>query len=72
LKLKGTNNKHTHYHLVGAFDNEDAPKLPPYQTGEDWVNGEDWRYGYSKLSPDEIEPPPNSISQNTQDLFDIV
>ncbi|CAG8623407.1 8178_t:CDS:2 [Cetraspora pellucida] len=46
LKLKGTNNKHTHYHLVGAFDSIYAyaytPELPPYQTGEDWDNGEDW------------------------------
>jgi len=72
IKFKTTNNKNTHYHLVGAFDNEEAPKLPPYQTGEDWENGEDWRYSYSKLSPDELEPPPNSISQNTQDLFNII
>ncbi|CAG8832627.1 41119_t:CDS:1, partial [Gigaspora margarita] len=56
----------------GAFDDENAPKLPPYQTGEDWVNEKDWRYRHSKLSLDEIELPPNSISQNTQDLFDIV
>ncbi|CAG8459716.1 640_t:CDS:2 [Cetraspora pellucida] len=44
--LKGTNNKHTHYHLVGAFDNIYAyaytSELPLYQTGEDWDNGEDW------------------------------
>jgi len=32
LNLKATNNKHTHYHLVGLFDKEDAPKLPEYQT----------------------------------------
>ncbi|CAG8749105.1 13525_t:CDS:2 [Cetraspora pellucida] len=54
LKLKGTNNKHIYYYLVGAFDSIYAyaytPELPPYQT----------------------ETPPNSISQNTQDLFDIV
>ncbi|CAG8672167.1 14546_t:CDS:10 [Cetraspora pellucida] len=75
LKLKGTNNKHTHYHLVGAFNSIYAyaytPELPLYQTGEDWDNREDWRYGYNKLSPDEIETSPNSISQNTQNLFDI-
>ena len=74
VKFKTTNNKNTHYHLVGTFDYEDAPKLPPYQTdeGQFYENGEDMRYGYSKLSPDELEPSPNCISQNTQDLFDIV
>ncbi|CAH1765944.1 4096_t:CDS:2 [Entrophospora sp. SA101] len=71
IKFKTTNNKNTHYHLVGAFDNEDAPKLPPYQTGEDWENGEEWWYSYSKLSPDELETSSNSITQDTQDLFDI-
>ncbi|CAJ0758414.1 9238_t:CDS:2 [Entrophospora sp. SA101] len=73
LKLKGTNNKHTHYHLVGEFDDEDAPKLPPYQTGEGpfYENGEDIRYGYSKLPPDELETSSNSITQDTQDLIDI-
>ncbi|CAG8663506.1 6961_t:CDS:1, partial [Paraglomus occultum] len=71
VKFKTTNNKNTHYHLIGAFDNEDAPKLPPYQTGEDWENGEDWRYSYSKLSSDELETSSNSIIQDTQDLFDI-
>ncbi|PKK61966.1 hypothetical protein RhiirC2_718060 [Rhizophagus irregularis] len=35
LKFKATNKKLTHYHLVGSFDNEDAPKLPSYQTGEE-------------------------------------
>ncbi|CAG8847780.1 6936_t:CDS:2, partial [Gigaspora margarita] len=55
----------------GVFDKVYAPELPAYQTGKDWENGEDWRYSYSKLSPDELEPPPNSISHNTQDLFDI-
>ncbi|CAG8656867.1 1285_t:CDS:1, partial [Paraglomus occultum] len=34
IKFKATNNKRTHYHLVGPFDKESAPKLPPYQTGE--------------------------------------
>ncbi|CAG8576087.1 12287_t:CDS:2 [Gigaspora rosea] len=74
IKFKATNNKRTHYHLVGPFDKESAPKLLPYQTGEGqfYENGEDMRYGYSKLSPDELEPSPNCISQNTQDLFDIV
>ncbi|CAH1768965.1 12669_t:CDS:2, partial [Entrophospora sp. SA101] len=74
LKLKGTNNKHTHYHLVGEFDDEDAPKLPPYQTGEGpfYENGEDIRYGYSKLPPDELETSSNSITQDTQDLIDIL
>ena len=72
LKFKATDRHLRYYHLVGSFDNENAPKLPAYQTGGDWINGEDWRYSYSKLSPDELEPPPNSISQNTQDLFDIV
>ncbi|CAG8811645.1 377_t:CDS:1, partial [Gigaspora margarita] len=45
-----------HYHLIGSFDNNDAPKLPLYQTGKEiyWENGEDTRYGYSKLSPDEL------------------
>ncbi|RHZ76192.1 hypothetical protein Glove_202g97 [Diversispora epigaea] len=48
IKFKTTNNKNTHYHLVGAFDNEDAPKLPSYQTGEGpfYESGEDIRYGY--------------------------
>ncbi|CAH1768321.1 13091_t:CDS:2, partial [Entrophospora sp. SA101] len=43
IKFKTTNNKNTHYHLVGAFDNEDAPKLPSYQTGEGpfYESGED-------------------------------
>jgi hypothetical protein len=56
LKFKATNKKLTHYHLVGSFDNEDAPKLPSYQTGEEvyWNNGEDTRYAYSKLSSDEL------------------
>ncbi|CAG8838654.1 19448_t:CDS:2, partial [Gigaspora margarita] len=42
------------------FDSEDAPKLPAYQTSEGpfYENGEDIRYGYSKLSPDELEIAP--------------
>jgi Origin of replication binding protein len=73
IKFKTTNNKNTHYRLVGAFDNEDAPKLPPYQTGEGqfYENGEDMRYGYSKLSPDELEITPSSVMQLRQELFDI-
>ncbi|CAG8481769.1 3609_t:CDS:2 [Cetraspora pellucida] len=74
VKFKTTNNKNTHYHLVGIFDYKDASKLPPYQTdkGQFYENGEDMHYGYSKLSSDELEPSPNCISQNTQDLFDII
>ncbi|KAF0373855.1 superfamily I DNA and RNA helicases: PROVISIONAL [Gigaspora margarita] len=43
IKFKTTNNKNTHYHLVRAFDNEDAPKLLPYQTEEGpfYEDGED-------------------------------
>ncbi|CAG8851909.1 12271_t:CDS:2, partial [Gigaspora margarita] len=46
-----------YYYLVSPFDREDAPKLLPYQTGEGqfYENGEDICYGYSKLSPDELE-----------------
>ena len=73
VKFKTTNNKNTHYHLVGTFDYEDAPKLPPYQTGEGqfYENGEDMRYGYSKLSPDELEIAPSSDIQVRQDMFDV-
>ncbi|RHZ82974.1 hypothetical protein Glove_101g13 [Diversispora epigaea] len=73
IKFKTTNNKNTHYHLVGVFDNEDAPKLSPYQTGEGlfYESGKDIRYGYSKLSPNELKLPSNSISQNTQDLISV-
>ncbi|CAG8783358.1 5677_t:CDS:2, partial [Gigaspora margarita] len=44
----------------GLFDKESAPKLLPYQTGEGqfYENGEDIHYGYSKLSPDELEIAP--------------
>ncbi|RIB17565.1 hypothetical protein C2G38_2186998 [Gigaspora rosea] len=73
IKYKAIDNNRRYYRLVGLFDNESVPKLPPYQTGEGpfYENGEDIRYGYSKLSPDEIENSPNSISQDTQNLFDI-
>ncbi|CAG8658474.1 3311_t:CDS:1, partial [Paraglomus occultum] len=74
IKFKATNNKRTHYHLVGPFDKESAPELLPYQTGEGqfYENGEDIRYGYSKLSPDELENAPSSDIQLRQELFDIV
>ena len=73
LKIKAIDKYSRHYHLVGSFDNNNAPKLPPYQTGKEiyWENGKDTRYGYSKLSPDEIEISSNYISQDTQNLFDI-
>ncbi|PKK61806.1 hypothetical protein RhiirC2_791256 [Rhizophagus irregularis] len=56
LKFKAINKKLTQYHLVGSFDSENASKLPSYQTGEEvyWNNGEDVRYAYSKLTPDEL------------------
>ena len=56
IKLKATNKKNDYYQLEGVFDDQDAPKLPPYQTGEEiwYENGEDTRYGYSKLSFDEL------------------
>ncbi|CAG8831391.1 45647_t:CDS:1, partial [Gigaspora margarita] len=65
---------------------EDAPKLPSYQTGEEvyWNNGEDVRYAYSKLTPDELLLEEDSktfldsgltnntqITEETQNLFDI-
>ncbi len=61
IKFKATNNKRTHYHLVGMFNKESTPKLPSYQTGEGqfYENGEDMHYGYSKLSPDELEIAPS-------------
>ncbi|RGB42682.1 hypothetical protein C1646_750731 [Rhizophagus diaphanus] len=56
LKIKAIDKHSRHYYLVGSFDNNNAPKLPLYQTGKEiyWENGKDTRYGYSKLSPDEI------------------
>ncbi|RIA84395.1 hypothetical protein C1645_742358 [Glomus cerebriforme] len=56
LKFKAIDKNLKYYHLVGLFDNKDAPELSSYQTGEEiyWENGEDTRYGYSKLPPDEL------------------
>ncbi|PKY53665.1 hypothetical protein RhiirA4_499410 [Rhizophagus irregularis] len=56
LKFKAIDKHRRHYHLVGSFDNNDSPELSPYQTGKEiyWENGEDTRYGYSKLPPDEL------------------
>src|SRR2546421_3781508 len=73
IKYKAIDNNCRYYHLVGPFDSEDAPKLPSYQTGEGpfYENGEDIRYGYSKLSSDEIETSPSSDIQLRQDMFDI-
>ncbi|CAJ0631859.1 10988_t:CDS:2, partial [Entrophospora sp. SA101] len=65
LKFKATDRHLRYYCLVGSFDSEDAPELPAYQTSEGpfYENGEDMRYGYSKLSPDEIETSPKSIKK---------
>jgi hypothetical protein len=82
LKFKAIDKNCRHYHLVGSFDSKDAPRLPSYQTGEEiyWVNGEDTRYGYSKLPSDELildnftSSSKVDNTQNTediQDLFDI-
>ncbi|CAG8853607.1 9743_t:CDS:1, partial [Gigaspora margarita] len=62
-----------YYSLVGVFDKAYAPELPAYQTEEGpfYGNGEDMRYGYSKLSPDELEIAPSSEIQLRQELFDI-
>ena len=56
LKFKAMDKHSRHYHLVGSFDNNDSPELPPYQTGKEiyWENGEDIWYGYSKLPLDEL------------------
>ncbi|PKC52321.1 hypothetical protein RhiirA1_481780, partial [Rhizophagus irregularis] len=45
LKFKAMDKHSRHYHLVGSFDNNDSPELPPYQTGKEiyWENGEDTR-----------------------------
>ncbi|CAG8812061.1 14138_t:CDS:1, partial [Gigaspora margarita] len=45
-----------YYHLVGSFDSKDASELPSYQTAKEiyWENGDDTRYGYSKLPFDEL------------------
>ncbi|RGB21966.1 hypothetical protein C1646_776908 [Rhizophagus diaphanus] len=84
LKFKATNKKLTQYHLVGSFENKDAPKLPSYQTEEEvyWNNGEDARYAYSKLTSDELLLEKLSkissgkvntvqITEDIQDLFDM-
>ncbi|GES74685.1 hypothetical protein GLOIN_2v1826084 [Rhizophagus clarus] len=88
LKFKAIDKNCRHYHLVGSFDSKDAPRLPSYQTGEEiyWENGEDTRYGYSKLPPDELilEAPKERdnftsssnvdtthIAEDIQGLFDI-
>ena len=56
LKFKAMNKHSRHYHLVGSFDNNDSPELPPYQTGKEiyWKNGKNTQYSYSKLSSDEL------------------
>ncbi|GBB95613.1 hypothetical protein RclHR1_25770003 [Rhizophagus clarus] len=81
LKFKAIDKNRRHYHLVGSFDSKDAPRLPSYQTGEEiyWENGEDIRYGYSKLPPDELidnftsssKVGNTQITEGIQDLFDI-
>jgi hypothetical protein len=81
LKFKAIDKNRRHYHLVGSFDSKDAPRLPSYQTGEEiyWENGEDIRYGYSKLPPDELidnftsssKVGNTQITEDIQDLFDI-
>ncbi|GES95135.1 hypothetical protein GLOIN_2v1778877 [Rhizophagus clarus] len=81
LKFKVIDKNHRHYHLVGSFDSKDAPRLPSYQTGEEiyWENGEDTRYGYSKLPPDELidnftsssKVGNTQITEDIQDIFDI-
>jgi hypothetical protein len=89
LKFKAIDKHRRHYHLVGSFDNNDSPELPPHQTGKEiyWENGEDTRYGYSNLPPDELlmenllenkqtkdSSSPFckvSIANDIQDLFDI-
>ncbi|GBC33045.1 hypothetical protein GLOIN_2v1766623 [Rhizophagus irregularis DAOM 181602=DAOM 197198] len=81
LKFKAIDKNRRHYHLVGSFDSKDAPRFPLYQTGEEiyWENGEDTRYGYSKLPPDELIDNFTSsskvdnaqITEDIQDLFDI-
>ena len=82
LKFKAIDKNCRHYHLVGSFDSKDAPRLPSYQTGEEiyWENGEDTRYGYSKLPPDELildnftsssKVDNTQITEDIQNLFDI-
>ncbi|CAB5180169.1 unnamed protein product [Rhizophagus irregularis] len=81
LKFKAIDKNRRHYHLVDSFDSKDAPRFPLYQTGEEiyWENGEDTRYGYSKLPSDELIDNFTSsskvdnaqITEDIQDLFDI-
>ncbi|PKC59543.1 hypothetical protein RhiirA1_469296 [Rhizophagus irregularis] len=88
LKFKTIDKNRRYYHLVGSFDNKDAipegstPRLPSYQTGEEiyWKNDEDTRYGYSKLTPDELildnltsssKVNITQITEDIQDLFDM-
>ena len=81
LKFKAIDKNRRHYHLVGSFDSKDAPRLPSYQTGEEiyWENGQDTRYGYSKLPPDKLidnftissKVDNMQITEDIQDLFDI-
>jgi hypothetical protein len=56
LKFKTTDKGRRYYYLIGAFDSNNAPRLPSYQTGEEiyWVNEKDTRYSYTELSPDEL------------------
>ena len=86
LKFKAIDKNLKYYHLVGSFDSKDAPELPSYQTGKEiyWENGNDTRYGYSKLSSDELLTKNKQtkiisslnvntmpIAEDIQDLFDI-
>ena len=82
MKFKAVDKSQRYYHLVGLFDSKDAPKFPLYQTGEEiyWENGKDTRYGYSKISPDELllgnlssssKVDNTQISEDIQNLFDM-
>ena len=81
LKFKAVDRSRRYYRLDGSFDTKDAPRLPSYQTGEEiyWENGQDTRYGYSKLPPDELidnftissKVDNMQITEDIQDLFDI-
>ncbi|RGB25472.1 hypothetical protein C1646_675541 [Rhizophagus diaphanus] len=82
LKFKAIDRSHRYYRLYGSFNTKDAPRLPLYQTGEEiyWENGEDTRYEYSKLPPDELildnftsssNVDTTHIAEDIQDLFDM-
>ena len=82
LKFKAVDKSQRYYHLVGLFDSKDTPKFPSYQTGKEiyWENGKDTRYGYSKISPDELllgnlssssKVDNTQISEDIQNLFDM-